>query len=164
MLSLGGNLQIFFRFELWEYKAGPILTLRPFLKTSAFSLKSCSKNNNFFDNTRPVFHISESPNYWRLQKLLGEYIPQEWHSCSNGILHNVLHPNKSVCLFVPSLSSCYEKARATLYFGRIRTCLGVVHFRFFLWLLTTEFAACSKPPCRDNQRKAPFPRTQQRVR
>jgi len=52
------------------------------------------------------------------------------------------------CLFVPSLSSCHEKAMVTLYFGRIGTRLGVVYFRvfrLFLWLLTTEFAACSKP-------------------
>jgi len=77
---------------------------------------------------------------------------------------------KFVCLFVcfaPSLSSCHEKATVALYFGRIRTLLGIVHFRvfrLFLWLLTTEFAACSKPPSRYNHRKAPFPRTQQRVR
>jgi len=45
-----------------------------------------------------------------------------------------------------------------LYFGQILTRLGIVHFwRFwlFLWLLTTDFAACSKPPSRDNHRKAP---------
>jgi len=47
--------------------------------------------------------------------------------------------------------------------------LRVVHFqvfRLFLRLLITEnlLAACSKPPCRDNHRKAPYPRTQQRVR
>jgi len=50
-----------------------------------------------------------------------------------------------------------------LYFGRIRMRLGVVHFRvfwLFLWLLTSEFAACSKPPSRDNHRKALYPRTQ----
>jgi len=53
------------------------------------------------------------------------------------------------------------------YFGRICTRLGVVHFRvfwLFLRLLTTEFAACSMSPSRDNHRKAPYPRTQQRVR
>jgi len=33
------------------------------------------------------------------------------------------------CLFVPSLSSCHEKAMVALLFGRIRTRLGVVHFR-----------------------------------
>jgi len=66
--------------------------------------------------------------------------------------------------FVPSLSSCHEKATVALYFGRIRTCLGVVHFRLFFELLTTSFiAACSKPPS-SNHRKAPYPRTQQRVR
>jgi len=45
-----------------------------------------------------------------------------------------------VCFF-SSLSSCYEKATAAQYFGRIRTRLGVVHFRFFrlfLWLFTTN--------------------------
>jgi len=44
-----------------------------------------------------------------------------------------------VC-FVPSLSSCHEKATVTLYFGQIRTRLGVAHFRvcrLFLWLLNT---------------------------
>jgi len=44
------------------------------------------------------------------------------------------------CLFVPSLSSCHEKATEALYFGRIRTRLRVVHFRvfrLFFWLLTT---------------------------
>jgi len=60
-----------------------------------------------------------------------------------------------VCLFM------------ALYFGRIRTRLGVDHFRvfrLFLWLLTTEFSACSKPPSRDNHGKTFYPRTQQRVR
>jgi len=63
-------------------------------------------------------------------------------------------------IFVPSLSSCHEKATVALYFGRIRTRFGVVHFRvfqLFLWLLTTEFASWSKPPSRDNHRKAPYP-------
>jgi len=60
-----------------------------------------------------------------------------------------------VCLFVSSLSSYHEKATVTLHFGGICTRLGVVHFcvfRLFLCLLTTEFAACLKPPSRDNQR------------
>jgi len=34
-------------------------------------------------------------------------------------------------LFVPSLSSCHEKATVALYFGRIRTRLGIIHFRVF---------------------------------
>jgi len=45
--------------------------------------------------------------------------------------------------------------------------LEVIHFQVFLlffWLLTTKFAACSKPPSRDNHRKAPYSRTQQLVR
>jgi len=33
-----------------------------------------------------------------------------------------------------------------------------------LWLFTIVFAACSKPPSRDNNRKVPYPRTQQQVR
>jgi len=77
------------------------------------------------------------------------------------------HKFKKKCLFVPALSSCHEKATVVLYFGWICTCSWVVHFRvfrLFLWLLTTEFAACSKPPSRDNRRKAPYPRTQQPVR
>jgi len=71
-----------------------------------------------------------------------------------------------VCLFVPSLSSCQEKATVALYFGRIRTRLEAVHFqvfRLFLLLLTTEFAACSNLPIRDIHHKAPYARTQQRV-
>jgi len=36
-----------------------------------------------------------------------------------------------VSLLVPSLSFCYEKATVALYFGRIRTRLGVVLFRIF---------------------------------
>jgi len=36
-------------------------------------------------------------------------------------------------------------------------------FRLLLWLFTTEFAAYSKPPSRDNYRKALYPRTQQHV-
>jgi len=39
-------------------------------------------------------------------------------------------------LFVPSLFSYHEKATVALYyFGRIRTRLGVVHFRVFLLFL-----------------------------
>ena len=45
-----------------------------------------------------------------------------------------------------------------LYFGRIRTRLRVDHFPSF----PRKFAACSKPPSRDNYRKASYPRTQQR--
>ena len=47
--------------------------------------------------------------------------------------------------------------------GGIRTCLKVssVPMDFFKFL-STEFAACSKPPSRDNHRKASYPRTQQR--
>jgi len=37
------------------------------------------------------------------------------------LLQNVLIARKKVCLFVPSLSSCHEKATVALYFGRIRT-------------------------------------------
>ena len=33
---------------------------------------------------------------------------------------------------------------------------------FFEFLLSTEFAACSRPPGRDNHRKASYPKTQQR--
>jgi len=35
-----------------------------------------------------------------------------------------------VC-FLPALSFCHGKATVALYFGRIRTRLGVVHFGFF---------------------------------
>jgi len=53
------------------------------------------------------------------------------------------HPNCKeclfVCLFVPSLSSCHEKATVALYFGRIRTGLGVIHFRVFRLLLLTSY-------------------------
>ena len=35
------------------------------------------------------------------------------------------------------------------------------HADFFEFLLT-EFAACSKQPSRDNHRKTPFPKNQQR--
>jgi len=53
------------------------------------------------------------------------------------------------------------------YYGRIRTRLRVVHFqvfRLFFDFLPTEFAACSKPPSRNNHRKVLYPKTQQRVR
>ena len=33
---------------------------------------------------------------------------------------------------------------------------------FFFEFMSTKFAACSKPPSRDNYRKASYPRTQQR--
>jgi len=72
-----------------------------------------------------------------------------------------------VCVLVTSLSSCHAKATVALYFERIRTGFGVVHFRVFrllLLLLTAKFAACSKPLSRDNHRKAPYSKTQQRVR
>ena len=46
---------------------------------------------------------------------------------------------------------------------RIQTCLGVSNVLVdFFELFSTEFAACSKPPSRDNHRKASYPRTQQR--
>jgi len=51
----------------------------------------------------------------------------------------------------------------------LRSCLffefSCCFFDFLpLNLLLAEFAACSKPPSRDNHCKAPYPRTQQRVR
>ena len=50
-------------------------------------------------------------------------------------------------------------------FGGIRTCLGVSSDPMFQWnskIFSIEFAARSKPPSRDNHRKAFYPRTQQR--
>jgi len=41
------------------------------------------------------------------------------------------HFVRNFFVFVPSLSSCLKKATVALYFGRIRTRLGVVHFRVF---------------------------------
>jgi len=43
----------------------------------------------------------------------------------------ILNEQNKFCLFVPSLTSCLEKATVALYFGRIRTRFGVVHFRVF---------------------------------
>jgi len=53
---------------------------------------------------------------------------------------------KLVCLFVCFIFILLSRERATvaLYFGRIRTRLGVVHFRvfwLFLRLLTTKFTS-----------------------
>jgi len=45
-----------------------------------------------------------------------------------------LNSKKVFCLFVPSLSSCHEKATVALYFGRILICLGVADIQVF-WLL-----------------------------
>jgi len=87
------------------------------------------------------------------------------YTCAQGLTS--AEPCVKVCLFVPSLFSCHKKATVALYFGRNRTRLGVFHFRVFrllIWILTTEFAACSKPPSKDNHRKALFRRTQKRVR
>jgi len=39
--------------------------------------------------------------------------------------------HRAIFVFVLSLSSCHEKARVAQYFGRIRTRLGVLHFRVF---------------------------------
>jgi len=65
--------------------------------------------------------------------------------------------------FVPFFSSCHEKATLALYFGRIRTRLGIVHFRvfrLFLYFLPLNLMLVRS---RDNHRKAPYARTQQRV-
>jgi len=53
--------------------------------------------------------------------------------------HNSLNLNLIlfVCLFASSLS-CHEKAMVALYFGRIRTRLGVVHFQ----VLTSYHLIC----------------------
>ena len=46
----------------------------------------------------------------------------------------------------------------------IRTCLGVSDDPMFLWISSNfcplKFAACLKPPSRDNHCKASYPRTQ----
>jgi len=47
------------------------------------------------------------------------------------ILIMIIEPFFRFVCFVPSLSSCHEKATVTLYLGRIRTRLGVVHFQVF---------------------------------
>jgi len=80
-------------------------------------------------------------------------------------LHRIINIS-NVCLFCPIFILLSRESDGG-DFGRIGTRLGVVHFRvfrLFLWLLITQFAACSKPPSRDNHRKAPYSRTQQRVR
>jgi len=56
----------------------------------------------------------------------------------SGLQMPYIPKNKAVCdqlcqenelmLFVPSLSYCNKKAMVALYFGQIRTRLGVVHF------------------------------------
>ena len=47
-----------------------------------------------------------------------------------------------------------------LVIGGIRTCLGVSNHPIvnFFEFLSNEFAACSKPPSRDNDRKASYPK------
>ena len=59
-----------------------------------------------------------------------------------------------------------RESDGALCFGRIRTRLGVDHFsKLSCWrfdFFPRKFAACSKPPSRDNYRKASYPRTQQR--
>ena len=51
--------------------------------------------------------------------------------------------------------------------GGIRACVGISSDPInvtvdFYEFLSAEFAACSKPPSRDNLRKASYPRTRQR--
>ena len=92
----------------------------------------------------------------------------------------VFNSQSCCCCCDAYLSSCHRTAsNANLlddphtfhcidYFviGGIRTCLGVsydsvnVPVDFFEYLFS-EFAAFSKPPSRDNHRKASYPRTQQ---
>ena len=92
----------------------------------------------------------------------------------------VFNSQSCCCCCDAYLSSCHRTAsNANLlddphtfhcidYFviGGIRTCLGVsydsinVSVDFFEYLFS-EFAACSKPPSRDNHRKASYLRTQQ---
>jgi len=62
------------------------------------------------------------------------------------------------CLFVPSLSSCHEKAMVALYFRRIHIRLGVVHFQFpvvFEFLPLNLLFVRSHHASRDNHRKGP---------
>ena len=54
------------------------------------------------------------------------------------------------------LSYIHEKAMVRFYFERIVLPHLKVDF------LPRKFAACSKPPCRDNDRKASYLKTQQR--
>ena len=59
----------------------------------------------------------------------------------------------------------HEKAKVPLSFGQIRTRLEVEYFPSFpatFGFFPRKFAACSKPPSRDNHCKASYPRTQQR--
>jgi len=84
-------------------------------------------------------------------------------------LYLIFHQKSgSVCLCLllfapaPSLSSCQEKVTMALDFEMNPHPLSSCNFQvfwLFLWLLTTKFAACSKPPSRDNHRKASYPRT-----
>ena len=59
-----------------------------------------------------------------------------------------------------------RESDGALCFGRICTRLEADHFLSFpvdvLTFFPRKFAACSKPPSRDNYRKASYPRTQQR--
>ena len=85
------------------------------------------------------------------------------------------------CCFSAYLSSSHRTAsgakywtiRALLYcndyfvLGGICTCLGVVSVPYvrgdFFEFLSTEFAACSKPPSSDKIRKVSYLRTQKRT-
>ena len=46
------------------------------------------------------------------------------------------------------------RKRRWCHFGRIFTALDFIGFPVDLWGLRCKFAACSKPPTRDNHRKA----------
>ena len=62
---------------------------------------------------------------------------------------------------VNALSSNHEEATVTFYLGRIRIRFGVNHFPSFpldVKLFRRIFVASSKPPSRDNHRKASYSR------
>jgi len=73
----------------------------------------------------------------------------------------------SKILFISSSSSCHEKAKVALYFGRIRNRLGVIQCPFsgfFFNFFQLNLLLVRSHQAEIINHKASYPRTQQRVR
>ena len=94
-----------------------------------------------------------------------KFITDYWIAFGAWLLAHTCGYGRLDWLIDASLSSFHKKATVALSFGRIRTRLGVDIFQVFRLtfdFFPHKFAACSKPPSRDNHCKASYPRTQQR--
>jgi len=119
----------------------------------------------------PFWHNSLNFNAIPSNFVHGSYFSVTKHwcnmSCNNVVDLEIFLPYFWLLLFVFSIFILLsrESDGGAIFWTNPNPLMSCPFLSFpVVWLLATEFAACSKPPSRDNHRKTLYPRTQQRDR